>query len=693
MPIVFAALLGFILSYSHLSYSAESDEPVFTLDTIEVTADPLPEQIDRSVNKIELDPLDSAQSLTSVDKEVIDDQQATDVSDALKNDASLSNRGNFGTRNNFASRGFELNDSGNYLRNGLLFFFFDSPAIETIERVEILKGPTSFLYGQGSPGGMINFITKAPEEESFVNGLAQTGSWNYYRATADLNKAANDDHPIGYRINVAAEDSDSFRDDFYRERGLFDFSADFDSFNNTNTLFNFSYQNSTQPQDVGLVAIGDEVVDLPRSTTLTQDWTLTDLTMINTSLDSYTQLNQDWSLHSALYYQYVDRDRILSTLSMSADSEGDFRYSMQHRLDTWNYYNALADFNRTFDFLGFEQKLLLGSNYSIMQHQVNATPITFSETYNIFDPPEFAEPDFGEFEDPIDTVTTDLGLYFQDVIAIHQNWEAILGARFDDYHAHSEDLTDSSAQHTTPHAALVFKPLDFFSTYASYSEGFEFNEPVSDSNATNFGEELEPTLSEQIEIGAKMELFNSRLLLSTALFDILRHNQPITEDIDNSDEVVVVQRGEQHHQGLELGAQGKITDKWTVLSSLMWLDARFSEDNTPDVAGNRPASVPSLSATFWTEYRFNAGGINQFGVNGGVFYEGERYGDDQNSFVLDPYSRIDIGAAYYYPIKNKDLIVRLNFENILDETYYYAYRRTNVTVGQPASVWLSFEIQ
>jgi iron complex outermembrane recepter protein len=684
MTYVRSYLVFFITFISLSTFAADEDEPVFTFDTVQVTA----EAVDPDHQLL----LDTPQSISVIDEEIIEDQQANTLDEILKNDASISNKGNFGASSSFSARGFTLNNSGNYLRNGLLYFYFDAPAVESLEQVEILKGPASFLYGSGSPGGMINFITKKPSNEDFINGGVQAGSWDYYRAYADLNMST--DHNIDYRINVAEENANSFRDVYFKKRQLFDFNADLPLFSNTDTLFTFTYQHTDQPQDTGLVAIGDSVADLPRSSYLNQDWTKTELDTLVASLDSYTDLENDWTLHSALYYQYIERDRIQSNLLLAEDSEGDFRYSMLKRLDTWNYYTTLLELMSTKNIL-FEQKLLFGMTYDIMNHDIlEATPQT-SSTYSIYDPPLLAEPDFDSFEDPINITTDNVGIYAQDVIQLHRQWELILGARFDNYQSDSSDLTNSSANHTTPHAALIFKPLYYWSLYTSYSEGFEFNEPVSDSNAINFGEALDPTLSEQIEVGSKLELFNTRLLLTTALFDILRYNQPITEDLNNGDsnDVIVVQRGEQQHQGLEFGAQGIITEEWTMLTSLMWLDARFSENNTPDIAGNRPAGVPSLSVATFSEYKFDNEPLNNFAVNAGLFYEGERYGDDQNTFTLDPYARLDLGGAYYYPLReDKEFIIRLTIENITDEEYFYSYRRTNVTVGQPRSFWLTFEI-
>ncbi len=404
------------------------------------------------------------------------------------------------------------------------------------------------------------------------------------------------------------------------------------------------------------------------------------MTSVNLNLDDRRAIAYDWTMHSAFYYQYIDRERILSSLLLKQDSTGDFEYSMQQQFDTWNNYTALVEFMSDKQWL-FDQKLLVGFNYNIIDHDILTTDPIISETYNIHDIPTLAEPDFGPYES-IDTITHNPGVYAQDVITLHEQWDFTLGARFDQY---------NEINHTSPHAALVYKPLETWSIYTSYTEGFQYNEPVNDINAINFGEVLDPTISEQVEAGTKLELFNNRLLLSAAVFDILRYNNPITEDVDseNPGEVIVVQTGEQHHQGLELGAQGHISQQWTTHGSLMWLDARFSEDNEPDIAGKRPAAVPALSATAWTEYRF----INHFAVNGGVFYEGKRFGDNQNTFVLDPYARVDVGTAYYYPMeKDKELIIRLNVENISDVTYYTGHRRTNVSVGSPRSIWLNFAL-
>ncbi|MFA6037262.1 MAG: TonB-dependent siderophore receptor [Legionellales bacterium] len=679
--------------YLPLSFANQDDTtPVFTFDTIEVTAEAI--DVTGTGNRVGLDPIDSPESSTVIDDEIMDDQQITHVDDILKNDASVSNEGSFGARSNFRIRGFSLNQSGNYLRNGLLFFFLESPAIEIIDRVEVLKGPASFLYGPGSPGGMINFITKKPQAEEFNNGGVQVGSWDYYRAFADLNQSSEQ---VDYRLNVAVQDSNSFRDVYHQDRQLFDFSANSELFGNTDTWFNVNFQNTNQPQDTGLVAIGDHVADLPSNTYLNQDWSNTEQTTANSFLDSYTDLSDNWTLHTGLIYQYVHRDRILTNLVMTDSDSGDFKYNIYQRLDTWNYYNALVETIGEETLVGFDQKLLFGTTYSLMDHEAKETQAIVTQVYNIYDPPTLAEPDLGDFLDPTTTLTHNFGFYAQDVVQLLQQWEMILGARFDAYQTDSATLTESSVQHTSPHLALLYKPLYFWSNYVSYSEGFEFNAPVSDRNAVNFGEALEPTLSEQIELGSKMELFDSHLLLSAALFDILRHNQPITEETggDDPSEVIVVQRGEQHHQGLELAAQGKVYQNWTILGTLMWLDAEFSEDNEPDVAGNQPAAVPKLAATLWGEYRFHTGELKNFAINSGVFYEGERYGDDQNTFILDPYARIDAGVGYYFPIREeqKELAIRLNVENISDVAYYYGYRRTNVTVGSPRSVWLTVALQ
>ncbi len=624
--------LFILFLFSKLSYSSQDDPTsVFTFDTIEVTSEAI--DVTATGNRVGLDPLDSPESSTVIDDEIMDDQQITTVDEILKNDASISNEGNFGARSNYRIRGFSLFGAGNYLRNGLLFFYLYPPAIEIIDRIEVLKGPASFLYGQGSPGGIINFMTKKPQEEEFNNGGFQTGSWDYYRAYADLNESTEN---IDYRANLAVQETDSFRDVYYQDRAVFDLSANGETFENTETWFNINYQNNEQPQDTGLVAVGDQVADLPRSTYLNQDWSKTDIWTLNSFLDSYTELANDWTFHSGLVYQNITRDRVISNLILSDEDNGDFKYSISRRIDNWNFFTGLFEFIGDKNLFGLDQKLLLGTTVLVMNHESEQTDAYTTQTYSIYEPPTLAEPDLDDFNKPTNVLTKNLGFYAQDVLQLHRQWEFILGARFDAFRADSSTLDESSAEFTSPHLTLLYKPLYFWSNYISYSEGVEFNGPVSDRNAVNFGEALDATLSEQVELGSKLELFNSRLLLSAAIFDILLHNQPVTEEVggDDPNEVIVVQRGSQQHQGLELGAQGTVYENWTLISTLMWLHAEFSENNDEDVAGNQPASVPKISATLWGEYRFSKGLFKNFALNSGVFYEGQRFGDDQNTFIL-----------------------------------------------------------
>lgn len=681
-----------------IAWAEEDSATVFTLDAISITATPIEDDFDSTTAmKVEVPLLDTPQQVSVIDQEVMLEQQDNTVAGILKNDASISNRGNFGAADSYAGRGFPLDSSGNYLMDGRTMLFVEPPAVETLERVDVLKGPAAFLYGQGAPGATINFISKKPEGENFVTPLVQLGSYDYYRAHVDGNYMSPELDGLGMRLNVAAEDANGFNDTFYKQRQLVSMVLGYQpSEGGSHTLGHFTYQHSKTPQDTGLVAIGNGVIDLPVTTSLNQGWTVNDQEDIDVGVRGAYETNSRWTVYQSLNFQYVDRDRILANIVNIDDDAQTARYSIYRREDTWQYYTAIIDAAAEYQPFGINNEILLGANYTRIEHDNRETARQTSNTFALNDIPKLSKPDFGGFM-PTNTVATDnIAVYGQDIISILPKWDVVLGARYDSYWVSANHAENYTEQNVTPRAALLYKMRDNLTTYLSYSESFEINEPVSNNNAVNNGEHLDPTISKQVEWGVKGEWFNQRLLTSVALFVIKRENEPVTEDLTqpiDGKEQIVRQRGEQTHKGIDATAQGHINDRWLMVGSLMLLDAHFGDDNADDVVGNRPASVPKYAASLWSSYDLMQRARDSFSINGGVFYESDRYGDDQNSFELGSFARTDIGAGYEYRDSSYQFNTRITLENVFDEEYFYAYRRTNVTVGRPRSVWFTVSLK
>lgn len=199
---------------------------------------------------------------------------------------------------------------------------------------------------------------------------------------------------------------------------------------------------------------------------------------------------------------------------------------------------------------------------------------------------------------------------------------------------------------------------------------------------------LDAMTSKQMEIGAKWQLFDERLLLTAALFDITKTGKLITEAINDNPnfDTRTEQAGEQRHKGFEVAAQGAINDKLFVMASVMKLDAQYDKDE--NYQGKTPVDAPQWSASIWSRYEFN----DQLAVNIGAFYEGERFADSNNTITKDAYTRIDVGATYKTVISNKAVNFRLNIQNLLDTDYLGGGGVSNVTAGDGTSFRLATQI-
>lgn len=235
---------------------------------------------------------------------------------------------------------------------------------------------------------------------------------------------------------------------------------------------------------------------------------------------------------------------------------------------------------------------------------------------------------------------------------------------------------------------MLYHPIENATIYLNYSEGFEpqQSETLNDDTDKNHGMDLEAVTSEQIEIGVKWQV-SDRLMLESAVFDIEKSGVLVTESLidDPTHDTITTQAGLQRHKGVELSAQGAITDTLFIMASTMYLDATFERDSNYE--GKTPMDAPQWSASVWSRYELT----QSLALNAGLLYQGERYADNNNNITKDSYYRLDLGATYTTKISDHDVDFRLNVENALDEDYLAGGGVNNVTVGDERSA--RFEIK
>lgn len=458
----------------------------------------------------------------------------------------------------------------------------------------------------------------------------------------------------------------------------------------TDLRFELEYLSDDRPWDRGLVALGDEVADIPFERVLGEldDFVSSDSLLVGYQLEH--RFNEDWTLRNGFRFSSFERlfrnaepgglDEEPGLLTRTwFDSEDD---SSRYDLQT----NLIGNFATG----AIQHRLLWGldlsRNISNLDQTSDAAP-----SINIFNPIyNFSRPDRSELPDPFvsETTTDALGVYLQDQITLLDNLKLLVGGRFDLINQVTTSGEESDATETwdqdeafTPRVGIVYQPIEPLSLYASYSQSFVLNSGIQAD-----GTPLEPERGTQYETGIRGEFFDSRLIANLAAYDITKRNVATT-DPDNINFSIAV--GEQRSRGIELDVIGGILSGWNVIASYAYTDAEITEDN--DLSeGNQLNGVPFNSASLWTSYEIQGGDLQGLGFGIGLFYAGERQGDLENSFEVPDYLRTD--AALFYRRGNSR--ASINVKNLFDIDYIEATERRNrIAPGAPLTVIGSISIE
>jgi iron complex outermembrane receptor protein len=683
------------MKYSPLFLSISMGMPLAhadsnSLEVIEVTGSYFNDyKVDeaKGAMRIDVSLLETAQSVTVIPSTIVEEQLATTLGEVLTNDASLSAGSRQRNREVFNLRGFTLSSSNGYLRDGHQHWSHYQQPIETLESIEVIKGPSSILYGQSGPGGLINMVTKKPMANTLFNIGADADQEGSTRLTLDAGGALNIDESLRYRGTLVKQDAiyqREYQNDAQRERDRFlgALVVDYDVSADLLLRVHYDYTNDKAGLDTGAWINGDGELIGNRKTIRDMSWAFTDIDIENYGADINYHINDNWQVTLGYNKQTFERQRFESAPKKPANFvEGDEYTSKPYdRFDDWQFTTQFIDVVGEFTFGGIDHQLLVGANsldYYYGQLKVKSAPMTYSTGQD-----EPARPDISYKND--DTLYTSqydyYGIYLQDLITLNDHWQVSLGGRYD-----KQNKEAAENESFLPKFGVLYHPSEYATIYYSYTEGFEpqRSEALNDETDINHGMKLSAMESKQGEIGIKWQLFEDRLLLSGAIFDISKTGKLISENIDHPDfETRTTQAGEQRHKGFELGAQGAINDKLFVMSSLINIDATYEQDE--NYQGKTPIDVPEWSAALWTRYEMT----EKLAFNTGVFYEGSRFADSENTIKKDAYTRIDAGATYQMNVSDHELNLRFNINNLLGKKYLIGGGTSNVT----ASDGMSFRV-
>ena len=681
----------------------EKEAQPMQLSPIRITGSPERYMVRRSTTATRTDTaiIDTPASIQVVPLQLLQDQQALQIKDAIKNVSGVQPRGASGVSNeSFTIRGF---DQGGFIyRDG-----FRTPntfnarffSMSNVDRVEVLKGPASVLFGRIEPGGVINLVTKKPQPEYYHRVEQIAGSYDLYRTLFDTTGPVPGLETVQYRLVASYEDSDSFRDVVKNETVFINPQIGWDITDRTRVNLSFEYRDDERTNDSGLPALGNEVADVPEDTFLGSRDDFLKTEMLRFAFDGAHAFDYNWQFRTKLVYEDFERRdaRLDGAFGTSIDPmTGDFdrRFTANNAFpETFFTTNSLEGH---FDTGPLKHTLLLGVDFTRSD-----LPWTFPDNAftpgpgnNLFNPnpdltvtPGPATEDFGSSDD----FDERLGFFWQDQISfLDDRLHILAGGRYDDTEALSFG-TDNSTNEYSQRYGLLYKPQPWLSIYGSYSESLSGNVVFA---RTRSREPLDPERGEQWEVGGKALLYDERLSVTLGWFDLTKENIAAPDPADPDFSVAI---GQAESRGLELDVTGEIASGWNLIASYAWLPTiEITEDSNLGQEGNRLFNAPRHSGSVWTTYVFRDGAVDGLTLGAGVFAVSEREGDNANSFEADGYGRVDLMARYPFMLAGTRLTAQLNIENLFDNEYIESTGNSRISgnhPGAPLTALLSLRLE
>lgn len=534
----------------------------------------------------------------------------------------------------------------------------------TLERLEVLKGPSSMLYGQSPVGGLINMVSKRPRDEQRTELQLQYGTHDRKQIAIDSMGPLNDEGTLLYRVVAIARDSQSQVDYVKDDRLVLMPSI---TWRPTDDI-EWTLLANIQRDDSGSTS-----QFLPhRGTVLGAPYGHydTDLFVSEPGFDEYDteqmaltsqfswRLDETWTLRQNLRYQEseVSYQQIYGwppVLNNDNRTLDRVYHVSKPEVDVW-----VADHNAQalFDTGPVQHTLLIGTDY---QHALTnrkqaggaATPLDlYDPVYGTFDPSII-----NLTADPEQTVAQQ-GIYLQDQLR-YERWMLTLGLRKDWADNRTDGGTRQKDDAVTGRVGLTYLFDNGIAPYISYSESFQ---PIVGLN-TSTGEPYKPLEGEQWELGIKYQPIDSNSLYTAAVFDLREQNRQMPDPNNPSN---TVQTGETSARGLELEALVAVTPDWDLIGTYTHLDTEVLEGTSRE-EGARLATIPEDMASLWSQHRFELFGIPGFSAGAGVRYVGASW-DGTDTLKTPSTTLFDAMVGYRF----QDWAFALNATNLEDETYY-----------------------
>ncbi|WP_447890441.1 TonB-dependent siderophore receptor [Pseudomonas hormoni] len=613
---------------------------------------------------------ETPQSISVVSKDAVEDLGATRLQDALDYAGGVGRANNFGGQGltTFTVRGFT---TGEFYRNGFPTNrgYPNMPDANTIERLEVLRGPATMLYGRGDPGGTFNVVSKQPLPERTVTLGSQLNDQGMKRGTLDASGPLDEEGRLAYRLNVVGEGGDTFRDHVENERYGITPVLTWQATDATKLIFEGDFMRNNAPLDRGVTRYAKQIGTASRDSffgekdagKLHNDNNMAQLRFEH-------MLNDDWTLGGG--FQWLDgslKGNAVEANGIAADGRTLGRNFNYRKLE-WTDKDTQLNLTGHFDTAGLQHTLLTGIEYedydykSIIQRSsgaIGAYPI------DIFDP-VYGQPRPALTRTPThdkENLKT-YAAFVQDQVALTDKLKVLAGARFERFEHDYETYVpggkswQASDNAVTPRIGVTYDLTETLAVYADTARSFKPN-----TGASREGGGFAPEKGKSYEMGIKWEALDQQLSVDAAIYQIEKRNVLTTDPVDSTFSVAA---GEVRSRGFDVNVAGNLTPEWRVIGGYAYVDAEVTKDNVLR-SGTRLLNIPKNSFSLLNMYEFQDGTLKGLGLGTGLKYVDERAGQTANTaFSMSSYTVVDLLS--FYKINDK---VRLNLDvkNLFDRDY------------------------
>lgn len=625
-----------------------------------------------SATKTDRPILETAQSISVVTAEQIADRKVNRVEDAVAYSAGV-RVGSSGLDPRFdmiSVRGFETTMAADFLdglrQPGSGWLSLYSTEAYNLERIEVLKGPASVLYGQISPGGMVNRVSKRPSLQASNEVQVQSGNYNHQQGQFDIGGRLDEDGDVLFRSVGVYRDAENYIEQLNNDVRMLAPSLSWQIDPDTSLTVLAQYQERETAGSPMLYQQGDHLTNFWQGDEYfdkleQRQWTL--------GYEFEHRFNDTFTFQQNLRYGQVNT----TNQYLEPTDAGDGHTLNRDAIGVYEDMSSLSTDTRLvsrFDTGALRHTLVSGWDYALVEtsllYAMGPGPSLDRHA------PDYHQP-VARPSDPLadeDGLEHRSGVYLQDQLEIDR-WRLSAGLRRDFVHVRrSNNLADTNRKDTdsatTGQLGVLYLFDNGIAPYASYATSF-----LPQSSSQPDGSPYKATEGKQYEVGLKYQPPGTETMLTASLYHLTQRN---VLNRDLSDPLKSIATGEQVSRGLELEAVSDLSERLRMTASYSYNDAEVTQSNDGN-EGKAPLNVPRHLASLWLDYRLPFG----LGVSGGARYTGSNYGDNDNRVKNEGYTLVDAGVHYDFGGGLDGVRLAFNARNLADKRYIncqqgYCYR-------------------